>query len=214
MSESNPIPSTPPPVGVAVEDAAWVRVPTRLTAAEIAPLLRDAEVILRLNPYYYFRELRQTGSNSYHAVFENQSNNQQVEVDVSVSPGPGDGITLQYQGGLKRRTIVSIESHEQGSYIVLTDDYAGVTEAERTERAQEVDKSLVAWGEALRVYLLRLRRYSWIPGWRWYIRRVWIGMKPNQRRIVWYIYLITVVEFFFFLFLILLLNIIQIERSL
>jgi len=137
MSESNPIPSTPPPVGVAVEDAAWVRVPTRLTAAEMAPLLRDAEVILRLNPYYYFRELRQTGPDSYHAVFENQSNNQQVEVDVSVSPGPGDGITLHYQGGLKRRTIVSIEPHEQGSYVVLTDDYGGVTEAERTERAQE-----------------------------------------------------------------------------
>jgi len=39
-------------------------------------------------------------------------------------------------------------------------------------------------------------------------------MKPNQRRIVWYIYLITVVEFFFFLFLILLLNIVQLERSL
>jgi len=214
MSESNPIPSTPPPVGVAVEDAAWVRVPTRLTAAEMAPLLRDAEVILRLNPYYYFRELHQTGPDSYHAVFENQSNNQQVEVDVSVSPGPGDGITLHYQGGLKRRTIVSIEPHEQGSYIVLTDDYGGVSEAERTERAQEVDKSLVAWGEALRIYLLRIKRYSWIPGWRWYIRRVWIGMKPNQRRIVWYIYLITVVEFFFFLFLILLLNIVQLERSL
>jgi hypothetical protein len=214
MSESQIIPSAPPPVGVSVEDAAWVRVPTRLSPAEVAPLLRDAEVILRLNPYYHFRELRETGTNSFHAAFENQSNDQQLEVDVSVESGPADGVTLRYHSGIKRRTIISIEPFERGSYVVLTDDYAGLTESERKEREAEVDKSLVAWGEALRVYLLRIRRYSWIPGWRWYIRRVWIGMKPNQRRIVWLLYLITIVEFFFFLFVILMLNIVQLERAL
>ncbi len=41
------------------------------------------------------------------------------------------------------------------------------------------------------------------PGWRWYIRRVWVPMKPSARRIVWLLYLITVVEFFFFLFVLL-----------
>jgi hypothetical protein len=214
MSESQIIPSAPPPVGVSVEDAAWVRVPTRLSPAEVAPLLRDAEVILRLNPYYHFRELRETGTNSFHAAFENQSNDQQLEVDVSVESGPADGVTLRYHSGIKRRTIISIEPFERGSYVVLTDDYAGLTESERKEREAEVDKSLVAWGEALRVYLLRIRRYSWIPGWRWYIRRVWIGMKPNQRRIVWLLYLITIVEFFFFLFVILMLNVVQLERAL
>lgn len=214
MSEPQIIPSAPPPVGVSVEDAAWVRVPTRLNPAEVAPLLRDTEVLLRLNPYYHFRELRETGINSFHAAFENQSNNQQLEVDVSVEPGPADGMTLRYHSGIKRRTIVSIEPFERGSYVVLTDDYAGLSETERKEREAEVDKSLVAWGEAVRVYLLRIRRYSWIPGWRWYIRRVWIGMKPNQRRIVWLLYLITIVEFFFFLFVILMLNVVQLERAL
>ncbi|KPL27068.1 MAG: hypothetical protein AMJ72_10905 [Acidithiobacillales bacterium SM1_46] len=214
MSESQIIPSAPPPVGVSVEDAAWVRVPTRLNPAEVAPLLRDTEVLLRLNPYYHFRELRETGTNSFHAAFENQSNNQQLEVDVSVESGPADGMTLRYHSGIKRRTIVSIEPFERGSYVVLTDDYAGLSETERKEREAEVDKSLVAWGEAVRVYLLRIRRYSWIPGWRWYIRRVWIGMKPNQRRIVWLLYLITIVEFFFFLFVILMLNVVQLERAL
>jgi hypothetical protein len=214
MSEPQIIPSAPPPVGVSVEDAAWVRVPTRLNPAEVAPLLRDTEVLLRLNPYYHFRELRETGTNSFHAAFENQSNNQQLEVDVSVESGPADGMTLRYHSGIKRRTIVSIEPFERGSYVVLTDDYAGLSETERKEREAEVDKSLVAWGEAVRVYLLRIRRYSWIPGWRWYIRRVWIGMKPNQRRIVWLLYLITIVEFFFFLFVILMLNVVQLERAL
>ena len=66
-----------------------------------------------------------------------------------------------------------------------------------------MDKSLTAWAEALRLYFLRLRRWSWLPGWRWYIRRVWMPMKPSARRIVWFIYLITVAEFFFFLFVLL-----------
>lgn len=215
MSGSDPsIPSTPPPVGVPVEDAAWVRVPSRLSPDAVAPLLRDPEVVLRLNPYYYFRELRETGSGRFHAAFENQSNDQQLELNITVEEGPGEGITLRYDSGLKRRTIVSIEPFGQGSYVVLTDDYGGITENERREREAEVDRSLVAWGEALRIYLLRIRRYSWIPGWRWYIRRFWIGMKPNQRRIVWLIYLITVVEFFFFLFVILMLNVVQLERAL
>lgn len=214
MSETQGIPSTPPPVGVAVEDAAWVRVPTRLNPVDVAPLLRDPKFILRLNPYYYFKELRETGPDRLHAILENQSNNQHTETDITVEPGPADGLTLRYANGLKRRTILSIEPFQQGSYVVLTDDYGGVTEAERRERESEVDKSLVAWGEALRVYLLRIKRYSWVPGWRWYIHRIWIGMKPNQRRIVWLIYLITLVEFFFFLFLILLLNVVQLERVL
>ena len=36
------------------------------------------------------------------------------------------------------------------------------------------------------------------PAWRWYMRRVWVPMKPSARRIVWLLYLITVVEFSFF----------------
>jgi len=214
MSDTPTIPTTPPPVGVPVEDAAWVRVPTRLSPAEVVPLLRDPEFFLRLNPYYYFRELRETGPDRYRAIYENQSNNQDLDTEISAERGPGEGLTLRYAGGLKRRTIVTIEPFEGGSYIFITDDYGGITETERRERESEVDKSLTAWGEALRVYLIRIKRYSWIPGWRSYIHRVWIRMKPNQRRIVWLIYLITVVEFFFFLFLILLLNVIQLERAL
>ncbi|HLD14446.1 MAG TPA: hypothetical protein VJB18_07005, partial [Burkholderiales bacterium] len=84
-----------------------------------------------------------------------------------------------------------------------TDDYDRLSEAERAQRVAEVDKSLSAWGEALRTYFLRLQRWSWLPGWRWYLRRVWVPMKPSARRIVWLLYLITVVEFFFFLFVLL-----------
>jgi len=194
---------TPPPSGIDVKDAAWVRIPTRFPPEELLALLNDVEVLMRLNPYYYFKSWKVSGSDRYHAGFENQSNQQQMEVDIRVAVNPGVGITLNYAQGMKRRTVFTVEPISEGSCLVLTDDYSGTPEQERKERETEVDKSIVAWGEALRVYFFRLRRYSRIPGWRWYIRRLWIPMKPSARRIVWLLYLITLVEFFFFCFVVL-----------
>lgn len=196
-------PSVPPPAGIDVRDAAWVHVPTRFPPEALARELRDAEVLLRINPYYYFKTLERTGPDSFHAEFENQSSQQQVTVDIDVESGPGPGLTLNYRQGIKRRTFFIIEPGARGSTLVVTDDYSGTTEEERKQREAETDKSLLAWGEALRVYFLRLRRYSRLPGWRWYIRRLWIPMKPSGRRIVWLLYLITLVEFFFFCFVVL-----------
>jgi hypothetical protein len=196
-------PATPPPQGIDVRDAAWVRVPTRFGPEALARELADPEVLLRLNPYYYFRTCRRTGPDSLHAEFENQSNQQQVTVDIDVVPGPGPGLVLNYRAGIKRRTLFTIEPADHGSTLVVTDDYSGTSEEERKQRETEVDKSLLAWGEALRVYLLRVQRYSRVPGWRSYIRRLWIPMKPSARRIVWLLYLITLVEFAFFCFVVL-----------
>jgi hypothetical protein len=196
-------PANPPPQGIDVRDAAWVRVPTRFSPEALARELTDVEVLLRLNPYYYFKTLRRTGPHSWHAELENQSNQQQITVDIDVEAAPGSGPTLNYRQGLKRRTLFTIEPGAQGSTLVVTDDYSGTPEEARKQRETEVDKSLLAWGEALRVYFVRLQRYSRLPGWRGYIRRFWIPMKPSARRIVWLLYLITLVEFFFFCFIVL-----------
>ena len=161
-------------------------------------------MLLRINPYYYFKTWRQTGPNAYRIEFENQSNQQQVSLDIETQDGPGPGLTVNYSQGIKRRTVFSIEPFDLGSTLVVTDDYEHLPEAERSRREAEIDKSLVAWGDGLRMYLIRWRRYGWIPGWRRYIRRWWIPMKPSGRRIVWLLSLIAVVEFFFFLFVILL----------
>ncbi len=192
--------NTPP---TASRDAAWVAVPVPQEVGALAQLCRDVEALFRVNPYLYFSDWRQTGPASYHAEFENQSNQKKLALDFEVVPGPGQGFTVNYASGIKKRTIFSIEPDTAGSRLTITDDYERLSDAERETRAGEADKSLHAWGVALRAYFLRLKRWSWLPGWRWYIRRVWIPMKPSARRIVWLLYLITIVEFLFFLFVLL-----------
>ncbi len=191
----------PPPV--ASQDAAWVRVPTPFSPAELAALCHEPEVLFRVNPYYYFKCWTQTGVDAYHAEFDNQSNEQSLVLDMAVTRDPAGGFQVSYTQGLKRRTVFSIEPTPQGSYLCVTDDYEGVPAEERGSREAEVDKSLMAWGEGLRKYFKRMKHWSWLPGWCWYIRRVWIPMKPSARRIVWLIYLIGVAEFCFFLFVLL-----------
>jgi hypothetical protein len=198
-----PAPEQAPRLPTNSQDVAWVTIPAFQSADELAALCRDVEALFRINPYFYFSDWRQTGPDSYHAAFENQSNGQKIAVDFDVAPGPGTGLTVTYRQGIKRRTFFTIEGQDTGSRLLVTDDYEGLPAAEREARMPEVDKSLKAWGEALRVYFVRLRRWSWVPGWRWYMRRVWMPMKPSARRIVWLLFLITVVEFLFFLFVLL-----------
>lgn len=188
---------------MASSDAAWVAIPSALPVSRLAELCRDVEAIFRVNPYWYFENWTQTGPATYHAEFENQSIPQRARIDFEIVAGPGAGYTVNYQHGIKKRTVFLIEPFEQGSRLTITDDYERLPEPDRSVRIQEVDKSLPAWGEALRRYFLRHQHWSWLPGWRWYMRRVWVPMKPSSRRIVWLMYLISAAEFFFFVFILL-----------
>jgi len=210
MSEAHNLSSYQPPAWLNVQDAAVRAVPTRFPPAELAARCLDIEVLLRLNPYYFFERWEQTHEGAFRAEFLNKSNGQKVAVDLEVSTGSHGEIIVTYAEGLKLRTVFLVEPAPPGddpkgprSLLVIVDDYGRYTEAERKDRLSEVDKSLLAWAEALRVYFIRQKRWSWLPGWRWYIRRLWIKMNPSARRIVWWIYLISVVEFFFFLFVVL-----------
>ncbi len=202
-SAGAPLAADNPPPAVASQDLAWIRVPTAFSPDELAALCQQPEVLFRINPYYHFERWTQTGPDTYHADCDNQSNQQRLVLDMVVTREPGGGFQVSYAQGIKRRTVFLIEPMPLGSYLCVTDDYSGLPEEERRRREAEVDKSLPAWGEALRAYFKRMKRWSWLPGWRWYIRRVWIPMKPSTRRIVWLLYLITVAEFFFFLFVLL-----------
>ena len=61
-------------------------------------------------------------------------------------------------------------------------------------RVAETDRSLLAWGGDLYRYFRDWRRWSWLMPWRWYMRRVWRGMKPTARRIAYMLWMVTVFE--------------------
>lgn len=191
------------PPAITSSDAAWVRISVPLAHDVLLEICKDAETLFRLNPYYYFKIFERGDQKIWRAEFENQSNQTQNTVSITFNVDPGCGATAWYSTGLKKRTVFTAELATEGATLTITDDYEGISAEEREQRLAEVDKSLSAWGESLRVYFVRLRRYSWIPGWRWYIQRFWMPMKPSARRIVWLLCLITLVEFAFFLFVLL-----------
>ncbi|MDH5633649.1 MAG: hypothetical protein OEZ10_11720 [Gammaproteobacteria bacterium] len=182
-------------------DAAWVTIRSDLPADKVFAILSDVEVLLRINPYYYFESLS-VADNSYTMQLTNHSNQQNTQTSFTCTHGE-NRLELVYRDFIKKRTVLEVKADNTGCVITLSDDYSNLSEPEREKRVDEVDKSLNAWGEAILTYLSRIKRWSWLPGWRTYMRRFWIPMKPSARRIVWMLYLVTVVEFFFFLFVML-----------
>lgn len=188
---------------VASGDAAWVSLLAPLTPAEMTTLLHDVEAMFRINPYYEFRRWQSLGPGRCDVEFLNHSNGRVLATELQIRAEPDAGLTVEYFEGLKRRTVFAVEPAPVGARLTVTDDYDRLTPAERAQRVEEVDRSLNAWGEALRAYFARQRRWGWLPGWRWYLRRVWVPMKPSARRIVWLLCLFTAAEFFFLLFVVL-----------
>ena len=197
---TRPATATPP---IASSDAAWATIDLPFQANYVATQCRDLEVLFRVNPFLHFAEWRQIDADAFHVRWRNESNEQELDTIVRRVAGPGMGFTVEYERGLKRRTVFLLEYDTDGSRLTVVDDYDGTPTEERARRAPEVDRSLLAWTRALQLYFRRLKRWSWVPGWRWYMRRMWVPMKPTARRIVWLLYVITLAEFVVFLFVLL-----------
>lgn len=194
-------PSAPPPI--ASNDAAWAAIDLPLPIERTAAICHDTEAVFRVNPFWVFTEWRALAADAFHISFHNESNAQNLVTALRRHTGPGAGFTVEYDTGLKRRTVFLLEATPAGSRLTLVDDYDGTPAEERARRANEVDRSLLAWARALQRYIVRIKRWSWVPGWRWYMRRVWVPMRPSARRIVWLLFLITLAEFVVFLFVLL-----------
>lgn len=194
---NNPVDNTPP---IDSNDAAWVTILSTLPVNQVKQIMSDIEVVFRLNPFYYFDSWEKQ-DNRYQAKYRNLSNNQTIEQTFHAEEN-GNELTITYENGLKSKTIVRVEPGENGSKITLIDDYSGMSEAERKQHAEMADRSLQKWGEAIFSHLNRIRRWSWIPGWRSYMRRIWIPLNPSGRRVVWMLYIITLAEFAFILLLV------------
>lgn len=189
------------PAGVSGQNAAWVVVPTRLDSIALRRFCGDIERLFRINPYLEFSAWSATGSNRYRACWRNQSNQQSFELDLQIT-SLDDGLAVKYGSGLKQSTRLCIAPTEDGSTLTIIDDYGDVGEAEAQARLAEVDKSLTAWGEALRVYLLQERRWSRFAPYRWY-RALWLRLKPSARRIATLLILFSLAELVFVAFVVL-----------
>ncbi len=184
------------------EDSAWVAIETPFDATELRGFLDDIERLFRINSLLVFDEWRQTGDDRYLLKAKNLSNEKTLETILDVVAG-ADRVTVTYSSGLKTATSFAIETTPGGAAkLIVTDDYAGTAREEREARLDEVDKSLVQWGRDLHRYLRHWRRWSWLPGWKFYMRRVWQPMKPVARRICFILIMITAAEFVMFLFVV------------
>jgi hypothetical protein len=183
------------------EDAAWVRIDTPLGPATLLALLDDPERLLRVNSCWVFEHWRWLDCSRFELRIQNSSNDRLWETSGSVQR-LGDGVRLDYREGIKRFTRFCVEPAHAGSRLWLIEDYSRLPEAERLQRLAEVDHSLPRWGEDLSRYLRAWARWSWLPVWRWYIKRVWSPMKPISRRVTRLLLWTACIELFLFLALI------------
>lgn len=182
------------------DDAAWMTIETPFDGAALRSFLDDVERLYRINPMLEFDEWRQDGENCFRLSAKNLSNGRRLETFLNVSRNK-DGLMVCYSDGLRRSTYFRIEDRpDGGANLIVTDDYSGTSIEEREARIDEVDKSLVQWGRALHQYLHQWKRWSWVPGWQIYMRRVWQPMKPMARRITFILLVVTAAEFVVFLF--------------
>ncbi len=206
MSEPPAVPdnqATPSPDGTDREDAAWVAIETPFDAKWLSGFLDDVERLFRINSQLVFENWQSLGNGEYQFEAKNLSNDKTVKTGFK-AVREGDTLTVTYKGGLKTATTFRLEPKPDGApggtvNLTITDDYSGTPADEREARIDEVDKSLIQWGRDLRLYLLMWKKWGWVPGWKWYKRRVWQPMQPMARRICTMLIMITILEFVVFL---------------
>jgi hypothetical protein len=192
----------PAPAGAAPAsaDEAWVTIETPLTMEALREFCRDVERLYRINPCLEIASWRRIGDDTFHVAWRNTSNQQDAALDLRIERESADGFEVAYSQGLKRSTRFALAPAAGGSRLTITDDYSGVPEEERARRVAEVDRSLGAWGGALRTHLRRELRWGRKAVYRWTMRRVWIPMKPSARRITTLLVLVTAAELLIVLF--------------
>ena len=182
------------------QDAAWVTIKTPYDAGQLRGFLDDIERLYRINSLIEFAQWRNNGNGKYLFKAKNLSNGKSLETGLDVAADEGE-LNVSYSSGLKTATRFSIEPNPDGlASLVITDDYGGLPAEEREARIDEVDKSLAQWGNDIHRYLRQWKRWSWVPGWQWYMRRFWQSMKPSARRICFLLLMFSLAEFVFFLF--------------
>jgi len=181
------------------KDHAWVSIETPYDFNGVTAFLDDVERLFRINSQLVFEDWKSLGDGEYKFTANNLSNKKTLSTAFK-AVREGDTLTVTYSQGLRTTTTFRLDPQPDSTVnIIITDDYAGTPSDERQARVDEVDTSLVQWGRDLRLYLLNWKKWAWIPGWKWYMRRVWQPMRPMARRICYLLIMVTLLEFVAFL---------------
>ncbi len=176
-------------------DVAWASFRTSLDKLSLLDFCQDIERLIRINPYLEISKWESCGDGHYRLQGRNLSQDPPFDFDLKLQlVAQPDGLQLRYEGGLKSTTTFSVKDIAEGSELTITEDYGALAEEERRARLHEVDKSLVKWCEDIQSYLVSWNRWRWFPPWRYYMRRIWLPMKPVARRITYTLLWISVVE--------------------
>ena len=171
-------------------DAAWVVLETPLDPARLAAFCRDLERLYRINPFLEFASWEQDAPDRFRAEVLNHSNGQRTVIAARVTRKTDRAFRVDYQEGLKNSTHFEIQPAPSGSRLTITDEYGPAAEGQTSA----VDRSLHAWGVALKAHLERDRRWGWLPVYRWTVERVWLPMKPSARRITFLVLVIGLAD--------------------
>jgi hypothetical protein len=171
-------------------DAAWVILDTPLDPAALAAFCGDVQRLYRTNPFLEFIAWEQEAPDRFRAEILNHSNGRRSVVRGCVTRPSGQTLRVDYAEGLKKSTRFEIQPAPGGSRLTITEEYGPAG----AEQAGEVDRSLHAWGVALKAHLERDRRWGWLPLYRWAVERVWLPMKPSARRITFLVLVIAIAD--------------------
>ncbi|MDT3736420.1 MAG: hypothetical protein ROZ00_09360 [Denitratisoma sp.] len=179
----------------AAENAAWVDIELPLAPQQALGYARNVERLLRLNPYLEISRFERAADGCYRLEGLNEMNGLAVSCGLTFREEGANGFRLDYDSGLKLATQVAVAPHAAGALLTIRESYR---QPENAAALAQVDRSLTPWGMALRRHLLGLARWNRLPGYRWWRERVWLGMKPRERRIARLIVWATLFEFVLF----------------
>lgn len=196
-------------VGKPEEDSASISVDLPLAAGEVYAFAQRLDRLFRLNPHLEIKSWQENEPGKIYpgkqirvdALNEMNGLNQSVTLSVS-EVQPDVSFRINYDNGLKQASIISVQKQgAASSRLVVKELYpAEMSKAEREQRLNEVDTSLVPWGAAIHSYFVRRARWEWLPFFNWMQNTFWLGMPPRHRRITRMIIWTTVLEFVVFLF--------------
>ena len=137
------------------ENSAWAEFNTPFDVDKLKSFCcDDVERLFRINPYLEFTKWQKTGDNQFHVTGKNISQVEHFEFDYEMTVTETEqGLRVNYKNDLKLSTSFNVEPAEQGSKLIIIDEYIELSEEDAASRAKEVDQSLVIWANYLQRYI-------------------------------------------------------------